>query len=100
MQAQVQALLQLLAIAREAVKHPRHPTAAKASRTQDLCKLCACVSAVHEQGLAQLERQLHLCCKPVLLHVWRAEVAVEVQPTLTCMFMYAQDNLGNTISTG
>lgn len=78
MQAQIQALPQLLSIASKAVQHPRHAAAAKASCAQDLCKLCARVSAVHEERLAQLKCQLHLCCKPLLLHIWGAEVAVEV----------------------
>lgn len=43
MQPQVQALLQLLPIACEAVQHARHAAAPEAGRPQDLCKLCACI---------------------------------------------------------
>lgn len=147
MQPQVQALVQLLPIACEAVQHARHTAAPEAGRPQDLCKLCACIPvtgvscvqdactreageqthvlntcwhvhtggdacvldrdatnmlstprqqpdtkqpaapAVHEQGLAQLQGQRHLRSKPLLLHIWRTEVAVEVEAAFTCRWL-------------
>lgn len=39
---------------------------------------------MHEQGLAQLQGQRHLCSKPLLLHAWWTEVAVEVEAAFTC----------------
>jgi hypothetical protein len=83
MKPQIQALLQLLPIACEAMQHARHAAASKASCAQYLCKLCARIPAMHEQGFAQLQCQLHLRSKPQLLHIWRAEVAIEVQAAFT-----------------
>lgn len=83
MQPQLQALLQLLCIARKAMQHARHTAAPKARSTQDLGELCARIPAMHEQGLAKLQCQMHLRCKPLLLDVWGAEVPIEVQPAFT-----------------
>jgi hypothetical protein len=54
--------------------------------------------AVHEQRLAQLQCQRHLRREPLLLHVGRAEVAVEVEAAFTCEACVFCDNVKATAS--